>query len=81
MPGPVSDSYDPEFGTSANAAEVVDVIASLRDRISRAIGDPVLQDIVDVVHGPSGRRVRFAVTTEREARVLRFALNRALEDL
>ena len=38
MPGPVSDSYDPEFSTGANAQEVCDAVAALRDRVTEALG-------------------------------------------
>jgi hypothetical protein len=81
MSGPISDSYDPEFGTGANAQEVA---AAVRDLIAKALiaghlGSG-LKPIVDVVHGADGPSfdMRF---TERQLRVMRFALNRALESL
>lgn len=80
MPGPVSDSYDPEFGTGENADEVRMAVEGVREIISEAIGDPTLRDIVQVAAGPPGAAhdLRFS---ERQLRVMRFALNRALESL
>ncbi|APU89016.1 hypothetical protein Rctr197k_233 [Virus Rctr197k] len=81
MPGPVSDSYDPEFGTSANAEEVADAIKAVRDRISEAIGTEELKYILDVVRGKNGKDKTLVIRNERELRILRFALNRALESI
>lgn len=81
MPGPVSDSYDAEFGTSATAEEVREAIMSCRHKLTKAIGSEILKDIVDVVRGPSGKRPNGVRFTERELRVMRFALNRALESV
>jgi hypothetical protein len=80
MPGPVSDSYDPEFGTGHNAGIVRDGVTEVRDVIGRLIGDPALKDIVDVCESssPGHRNCKF---TERELRIIRFAMNRALESL
>lgn len=77
MPGPVSDSYDPEFGTGANADDVREAIADVERHITESIGVE-LKDIVDVVHGPRGDGVALLLT-ERQMRVIRFCLRRALE--
>ena len=81
MPGPVSDSYDPEFGTAANAAEVAEAIGKVRDEITRAIGEERLSPILDVVRGhPAGHGpLKPLALTERELRIIRFAMNCALE--
>lgn len=79
MPGPVSDSYDPEFSTDANAADVRDGIKEMVNRISEHLG-PQLKNIVSVVQGPEGKRTKFALS-ERDMRIIRFVLNRALEDI
>lgn len=82
MPGPVSDSYDPEFGTAANAYDVREAVTQLRDRVSDAIGDEQLKNILTVVHGAAGPHKSLVVATnERELRILRFALNRALDSI
>ncbi len=80
MPGPVSDSYDPEFGTGANAEAVREAVREVRQRVTDAIGSDLLQNIVEVARGAPGPS--FAVRlSERELRILRFCLNRALEDV
>ena len=81
MPGPVSDSYDPEFGTGTNAEDVTGAIEAVRDRISVALRGAPLKDIVEVVHGRAGPLSPGMHFYERELRVLRFALNRALESI
>lgn len=81
MPGPVSDSYDPEFGTGANADDVCKAVTFCRNIISIAIKDDTLQNIVDLVHmeGRDLTPLRAVCLTVREWRIVRFALNRALE--
>lgn len=86
MPGPVSDSYDPEFGTGANAARVRDAVGNERDRIAFLIGDPELKPILEIVGWPPDGHERASAPralylNERSLRILRFALNRALETL
>jgi hypothetical protein len=79
MPGPVSDSYDPEFSTGSNASDVREAIEEVRDKIGKPLG-PALKNIVSVVHGKPGDLHQFRFT-EREMRVIRFGLNRALESM
>lgn len=81
MPGPVSDSYDPEFGTGANAQEVAEAIRALRDRASKALGTEELKNILEVIRGKNGKDKTLLIRNERELRILRFALNRALESI
>jgi hypothetical protein len=80
MPGPVSDSYDPEFSTSANAQDVREAIQDIVGRRLREVLGPTLQNIVEVVHGEEGPQHTLTFT-EQELRVIRFALNRALESI
>lgn len=83
MPGPVSDSFDPEFGTSANAQDVRDAIKHVVERIGEELG-PRLMNIVEVVHSDDDVRLDFIAKTQltrRELRIIRFACNRALESL
>ncbi len=79
MPGPVSDSYDPEFGTGANAHYVANRVRVVIAEINGRHG-PELKNIVEVVRGPTGTLspIRFS---EREIRIIRFGLIRALESL
>ena len=79
-PGPVSDSYDPEFGTGANAADVREAIKAATEKIAFAANLGDLKNIVQVVHGKAGRLTGITFS-EKEWRVIRFALNRALESM
>jgi hypothetical protein len=82
MPGPVSDSYDPEFGTAANAEAVATEIQYARNLITQLVfgGDEKLKNIIQIVHGKSGEMTSMRLS-EKQWRVIRFALNRALESL
>ena len=71
MPGPVSDSYDPVFGTSANATEVRDALRAVLKTIESGLG--ARQYILDVARGPAGT-IRTLRLTERERRLIRYAL-------
>ena len=77
MPGPVSDSFDPEFGTVSNADDVAGAIHRVIEQFD-ALGP--LKSIVEVVHGPAGNSFKVYLS-ERDARVIRFALHRALESI
>lgn len=80
MPGPVSDSFDPEFGTGANADMVQAAVAGVVARITEHLG-PGLKNIVEIAYeGPEGPEHPPAFS-ENELRVIRFGLNRALESL
>lgn len=79
MPGPVSDSYDPEFGTGANAQDVKEKIIEIREWIDRLMGKE-LKDIVQVVREENLASVQIVIT-ERELRIIRFCLIRALESI
>ena len=80
MPGPVSDSYDPEFGTGENARLVQEAVSRARNKISAAIGSETLLPILSVVTGKHGKRTPVSLS-ESELRIIRFGLNRALESL
>lgn len=80
MPGPTSDSYDPEFGTGANAQDVRDAIQDIVDAIGLYIGSD-LKNIVSVVQSPAATHRYSLRLTEKQLRVVRFGLNRALETI
>ena len=82
MPGPVSDTYDPEFGTGERADTVREGIEEVRNYITEVLGPSrkKLLDIVEVCEGPSGASWTASVD-ERLLRIIRFALNRALESI
>jgi hypothetical protein len=86
MPGPVSDSYDPEFGTAENAMMVHDAVHYVRDLLGIAIGSEARLPVVDMARSelleenPASPALT-VVFTERQLRIMRFALDRALESL
>lgn len=81
MPGPVSDSFDPEFGTAANADEVANAIIELRERLcTRRLGLH-LMDIREVVRKPDSPPATDIALTERDLRIIRFCMNRSLESI
>ena len=79
MPGPVSDSYDPEFGTGANALDVAEAIGDVKGKIDGKLG-PGLKNIVAVAQGDDGEDHEM-IFTERELRIIRFCLNRSKESI
>lgn len=80
MPGPVSDSYDPEFGTAENASVVCEAIVEIRGRITAGIGSETLLNIVELARAIDGPPTAVALS-ERQLRIIRFCMNRALESL
>ena len=78
-PGPISDSYDPEFGTGNNADDLAEAIGQMSDRFGKLLG-PRLKNIIEVVHGEVGREWKIGLC-EKELRILRFCLNRAKESI
>ncbi len=82
MPGPVSDSYDPEFGTAAKAESVRkglrEVLSLLEDVPGFLTSD--LHYIVTVARDPNGP-TRSLYLSERQARLIRFSLLRSLESV
>jgi len=80
MPGPVSDSYDPEFGTVAEAAEVQEAMEAVINKIDGIMGT-TLHPIWHVIRqdGYEGEvPIKF---TEKEVRLIRFGLLRAAADI
>ncbi len=78
MPGPVSDSYDPVWGTAANADVVRDALKKVRDKLAANIGGPP-KFILDVARQSNGVFQTY-IFSERELRLLRFAIGVALEE-
>jgi hypothetical protein len=84
MPGPVSDSYDPEFSTGERATRVREGMMKVRDRLTSILGDKLL-NIVDVVDGnfdtARSKKYIHLSFTEQELRTIRFALNRSIDSV
>jgi hypothetical protein len=78
MPGPVSDSYDPEFGTGEKAAEIRDALKAVYDLISDQLGKKQPMYILDLIEADLPNRVDPDLT-EKECRLIRFAIERAIE--
>ena len=79
MPGSVTDAYDPEFGTGADAAAVRDAVRRIVDEITELLGEEL--PIVSVVKGKTPDRLYPIRFSESGLRVIRFGLNRALKSL
>lgn len=83
MPGPVSDSYDPEFGTGANVEDIAQAVEAVRTVLASVLGHrpPIyILDVVQDEHDTFARSYTL-VLTEQQVRVLRFCTERALESL
>lgn len=80
MPGPVSDTMDPEFGTGANASDVLDGMREVRDLLTQFIGTDRLEYIVAVAQRENGEQ-KPLLLSERQARILRFSVDRAMESV
>lgn len=82
MPGPVSDSFDPEFGTGEVAAKIESSVQHMYKRVSAILSQKqpinirVLVDLHDKLQKPIP-----ATLTEWEWRIIRFALERAQESI
>jgi hypothetical protein len=82
MPGPVSDSYDPEWGTLANAESIEEALDSMYDRVSGILGQEPPVDIrVLVAESYKRSRLLPATLTEWEWRIVRFALECASDSI
>ena len=80
MPGPVSDALDPEWGTAANADEIREALTAAHREVSAVLGwrDPLY--ILDLVRSDLPTPIP-ATLTERQWRLIRFALERAGESI
>lgn len=80
MPGSISDSYDPEWGTLSNGAEIVCAIDNVYEKISNVLGGKPPIYILELVNMDNGRIIT-ASLTEKEWRILRFTCERAKESI
>jgi hypothetical protein len=87
MGGPTSDSFDGEWGTREVANEITEALAGMYNRVSEVLEGLPPRYILDVVRGPDceeGSRnggMRVGCFTEKEWRIIRFALERAGESV
>jgi len=80
MPGPISDSYDPEWGTQHNAGMIANELQCVYDAVSDVLGKRPPMCILDLV-GANLSSTITATLTEKQWRIIRFALERAGESL
>lgn len=80
MPGPVSDSYDPEWGTRANAGDIQEELSHVYNLVSDVLGGSKPIYILDLVQEDLPNQLT-ATLTEKEWRIIRFALERASESV
>jgi len=80
MPGPVSDSYDPEWGTSANGDNIRQALKEMHDVVSTVLEDQPPFYILDLIDMRLPKKYP-ATLNERQWRLLRFACERAMESI
>ena len=80
MPGPVSDSFDPEWTTSSNRQDIDDALSTMHSALGIVIGSGP-KFILEVVNMPEDGPLIECKFTEKELRVLRFACERARDSL
>lgn len=78
MPGPVSDSYDPEFTTGERADEFEQCLVRLHGFVGGLIGKPPV-DYRTLPDLPPGETI-MASLPERDWRFIRYALEAARRD-
>ena len=82
MPGPVSDSYDPEWGTSSAANDIIDALSTVYDRVSGVLGNQPAKNIRRLVADEyEHRKFINATLSEWDWRIIRFALERARDSI
>ena len=81
MPGPVSDSYDPEFGTSAVAGEIDGALEEVYDKLTGILGGRPPMPIIELVRSSGLNKPISATLCERDWRMIRFALERARDSI
>jgi hypothetical protein len=80
MPGSVSDSYDPEWGTSANGDRIRESLDVMYEKVSSILQDSVPLYILRLLDKDMPDEITTTLT-EKEWRLIRFALERARESL
>lgn len=80
MPGSVAVGYDPEWGTTDTAEEIRAAMASVYRVVSATLGDRPPLYILNLIRSHDGPAVT-ATLTEKQWRLIRFALERAGESI
>ncbi len=77
MPGPTSDSFDPDFGTAERADEFREHLGRLYARVAELIGSPPV-DFRTLPDREAGELLTHTFS-ERDWRFIRYALESAQE--
>ncbi len=80
MPGPVSDSYDPEFGTREVVDDIDDALRAIYDQLTKILGGKAPRPITELIDVSYNNQIG-ALLTEKEWRMLQFAVERARDSL
>lgn len=80
MPGPVSDSYDPEWGTSSNADRIREALSAVYGTVSGILKHSQPFNIMKLLDTDLPTPIT-ATLTENQWRMIRFALERAEESV
>jgi len=77
MPGPISDGFDPEWGSMENAHKIKVAIQDVYSKLSGILGQKSPLYILDLVREQNLTNKIKASLTEKEWRILRFTCERA----
>lgn len=78
MPGPISDSYDPEFGTSVENIDIS--LKEIYDKLTFVLNGQSPIYILDLINKDLPK-LTTATLSEKEWRLLRFSVERARDSL
>lgn len=81
MPGPVSDSYDPEWGTGDNREKIACAMKDVYGEISNILGNPPPVFILQLLEQKMLDGSVTATLSIKQWRIIRFALERAGDSL
>jgi hypothetical protein len=80
MPGPVSDSYDVEWGTSSNGEMIKIALREVYEKLTNILDGKPPHFILDLVEEDLPTPISHTLT-EKEWRLLRFSVERALDSI
>lgn len=80
MPGPCSDSYDPEWSTVDNADRIREALLDMHKKLTSVLGDTPPIFILSLLESEFNNTMT-VMLTEKEWRILRFACERAKESI
>ncbi len=82
MPGDISTGYDPEWGSCYNRDQIEDVLTDIYRKVSTILSNEPPMYVVELAWAENLDRVLPAEQlTEQEWRLIRFAIERAIQSL